>query len=196
MMKKQLYVFEGYSGAGKSTSIMELVKNNSIIDGINIKMSQVLGQVATSNYVDYTNSAYYLLLEELKTALFNDSHKKYVVMERYFLSSLAHGYAMSKLLNNDDYYDKIYSWYKHNLDHTIREPDAYVYFDLPLDVAMNRIYQRNETVVNSVWIQEDYLKLCEEYKHCYFKEQGCKVYYIDAEQTKEQVIEELQKLFV
>ena len=46
MKNKKMIVLEGISGAGKSTNIKMLTNNEKNIDGINIKMSELMENVS------------------------------------------------------------------------------------------------------------------------------------------------------
>ena len=82
MYNKKMIVLEGIAGAGKSTNINMLKNKFDNIDGINIKISKLLENIEKTNFIDYNNTDYYLLLDNLKTILYNDSKKKIVLFER------------------------------------------------------------------------------------------------------------------
>lgn len=193
MNNKKMVIFEGVSGAGKTTIINQLIKENNNIDSINIKMSKLMENVEKTNYIDYTNSKYFLLLEELKNILYEDSKKNIVVFERYYLSSLAHAYAMSIIKNDKDIYDNIFLWYKKNIDNRLKQPFAYIYFNLPIDKATKRIKKRNETVANDIWIENRYMQLCEDYKKKFFKtyEKNVKIFEIDATKSVDEIYDKV-----
>ena len=81
MYNKKMIVLEGIAGAGKSTNINMLKNKFDNIDGINIKISKLLENIEKTNFIDYNNTDYYLLLDNLKTILYNDSKKKIVLFE-------------------------------------------------------------------------------------------------------------------
>lgn len=193
MKDKKLIVLEGISGAGKSTNIKLLTSSEDNIDGINIKMSKLMENVEKTNYIDYTNTKYFLLLENLKTILYEDSKKEFVLFERYYLSSLAHVYAMSVLNNDKKIYEDILDWYKKSIGNTIKKPHVYIFFDLPIEIAIQRIEQRNENVANNIWIERQYMQLCEEYKMKFIKEfeKDVKVFRLDATKNINEVYKEV-----
>lgn len=193
MKDKKLIVLEGISGAGKSTNIKLLTSSEDNIDHINIKMSKLMENVEKTNYIDYTNTKYFLLLENLKTILYEDSKKEFVLFERYYLSSLAHVYAMSVLNNDKKIYEDILDWYKKSIGNTIKKPYVYIFFDLPIEIAIQRIEQRNENVANNIWIERQYMQLCEEYKMNFIKEfeKDVKVFRLDATKNINEVYKEV-----
>lgn len=194
--EKKLIVFEGISGAGKSTIINLLMRRLENVDGINVKMSSLMDDVQKTNSVDFKNSKYYLLLEELKTILFEDSTKELIVFERYYISALAHAYALNKIDNNPTIYNELFKWYTNNIGNRLTMPDIYIVFDLPLDVSLARIQKRNQKVTDEIWIDKDYLLFCEEYKNNFLKnvESNIKVFRIDANNDIEYVYNEVIKI--
>ena len=182
MKNKKMIVLEGISGAGKSTNIKMLTNNERNIDGINIKMSELMENVEKTNYIDYTNTKYFLLLENLKTILYEDSKKEYVLFERYYLSSLAHAYAISIINNDKNIYKNVIKWYNNSIGKNIIKPDAYILLDIPIEKAIDRINKRNESIVNNIWTEKRYMQLCEEYKISFIQEfeKDVKVYKVDA----------------
>lgn len=182
MKNKKMIVLEGISGAGKSTNIKMLTNNEKNIDGINIKMSELMENIEKTNYIDYTNTKYFLLLENLKTILYEDSKKEYVLFERYYLSSLAHAYAISIINNDKNIYKSVIKWYNNSIGKNIIKPDAYIFLDIPIEKAIDRINRRSESVVNNIWIEKRYMQLCEEYKIRFIQEfeKDVKVYKVDA----------------
>lgn len=189
MYNKKMIVLEGIAGAGKSTNINMLKNKFDNIDGINIKISKLLENIEKTNFIDYNNTDYYLLLDNLKTILYNDSKKKIVLFERYYLSTLAHSYALSKLKKDDELYYKVFYWYKENIGKSINKPNAYIFLKIPIDIAIQRIEKRNENVVNKIWIKKEYLKLCEEYKRNFVNEyeSDVKSYIVDSTMNLEDV---------
>lgn len=196
MKNKKMIVLEGISGAGKSTNIKMLTNNEKNIDGINIKMSELMENVEKKNYIDYTNTKYFLLLEKLKTILYEDSKKEYVLFERYYLSSLAHAYAISIINNDKNIYKSVINWYNDSIGKDIIKPDAYIFLDIPIEKAIDRINKRNESIVNNIWIEKRYMQLCEEYKISFIQEfeKDVKVYKVDASKEINRVYKDILEI--
>lgn len=188
MKDSKLIVLEGISGAGKSTNIALLQKSRDDVDGVNIKISQLLGNIEKEHRIDYSNPMYYFLLDELKAALLDDSPKQLVLYERYYVSTIAHAYAES-VLHGSTIYEGVFRWYRETIGNRLRKPDAYILLDLPVKIAESRIQTRGEPVINKVWIAQKYLELCETYKRNFLCEQegDVKQFQVDASQTLEEV---------
>lgn len=188
MKDSKLIVLEGISGAGKSTNIAMLQKSRDDVDGVNIKISQFLGNIEKEHRIDYSKPMYYFLLDELKTALMEDSTKQLVLYERYYISTIAHAYAES-VLHGGAIYKGVFRWYRETIGNRLRKPDAYILLDLPVKTAEARIQARGAPVTNGVWIEQKYLELCETYKRNFLREQesDVKQFHVDASQTLEKV---------
>lgn len=196
-MNKKLVVLEGISGAGKTTLAKLLKQRENNVDTVNIKISKLLENVEINNYIDYSNTKYYLLLENLKTIIFEDSKKDFVIYERYYLSSLAHAYAMSKMNGMKKNYEDILKWYKTNIGDKIVKPDVYILLEIPTKLSIDRIKNRDDnTIVNDVWIDTEYMEICENYKLKFINkyEKEVPVYRIDGTQKIEKIYNEVIKI--
>ncbi|MDE6408181.1 MAG: deoxynucleoside kinase [Anaeroplasmataceae bacterium] len=177
-------------------SINIILNKRNDVDGINIKIGKLLENVRKTNFIDFSNTDYFLLLEKLKTIIFKDSPKKIVLFERYYLSTLAHTYAMGIFNNDFEPYLKVLAWYHESINKTLLKPDAYIFIEAPMDLLESRVNQRSEEVVNSVWIDKKYMQICEEYKKKFIEnyENDVKVFFVDGSKCIAEVNDEISRL--
>lgn len=192
--KGYFIVFEGIDGSGSSTQaelLCEYFKQNkqaAILspEPSSGKTGKLLREFLGSenNFANqdlFDQQMAYLFAADRHYHLYNnvDGVQKlireniHVITTRYYFSSLAYNsknkteYEFVKLLN-----------------HKFPPPDLLIYFDLPVDIALERIKDRAiqeiyETKEKLIQVRNNFLKIIEEYQDDYLQ--------IDATQSKEEI---------
>ena len=119
--------------------------------------------------INYQNPDYYKELDILKCVLYEDSNYPINLMERNYISTLAHTYAKSKFENSENIYNSMLNWYKSHINKNLLKPDLYIYLDLPDTLIIDRLNKRNQSnVLNKNWIDTDYINLTKQYYEEFF----------------------------
>ncbi len=196
--KKFFIVFEGIDGSGSSTQADLLcqyfIKNeqNAILSPeptsgkIGKLLRELLGnQNNFANQDLFDQQMAYLFAADRHYHLYNDldgvqkfiNNDTHVITTRYYFSSLAYN------AKNESEYEFVSL-----LNRQFPPPDFLIYFDLPVDIALERIKDRSikeiyETKEKLVKVRNNFLKIIDEYQHPYLK--------VDATKNKEEIHQQI-----
>ena len=119
-----------------------------------------------------------------------------MLFERYYISTLAHAYAVGCLKGIWSSYEIALNWYEENINKRIKMPDAYIFIDVPIDIAVSRIKQRGRVSLDTFWENQMYLECCEKYKQQFLEqyESQVKKFHIDGTRPISLVVENINSI--
>lgn len=206
MTKKLFISVEGIDGAGKDTQLYRLIealKSKKLPFGDKystiwltreptkltepgrtisrlLKEKEVSGE-ETSRYFTSDRKEHSRIIEQML-------EHSFVLISRYDLSTLAY-----QMTQGQDF-EKLYEMHEYGSENGTLIPDLTLVFDLPVEVALQRIGSRNEG--QEFFEKEEFMtKLYDNIHFCVeqLKGRGRKVIVVDANQTRDEVTAEMIK---
>lgn len=157
---KYIFTLEGLPGSGK-TSLLNLCSKFSL---------ECVNQILPEEPKEEKPIEYFFNSDELKTKQVNDSKHNVALLDRYYVSTLAYYWATDKL-NNTDNYSKAFAWYQTSINSgKLTKPFTVFLIKTPLDKSYVRKNRAVDLMSRNVWLNPDFLNLCEEYNEYFYKD--------------------------
>lgn len=163
MPKAKMYVLEGLPGAGKTTMLHEFAKNKNIAT-----VPQILpfephaGQTVGHDF--------YQRSDLLKTDRWRKTKHSHLVLDRYYLSTLAFTWAYDKMHDTASY-PSMFRWYKEALsNHLLIRPYKVFYIEVPLRLSLIRKERKPDLGSGDIWSNSEFLENFDRYYHYFYKE--------------------------
>lgn len=162
-----IIVIEGLPGTGKTT----------ICQRINSELNYNFVPQRTADFFIAEKKLYglehreklYFFNDEAKSALatnyINNFPETPVIMDRYYISTLAYNYAASKLSNNKSFYQEALHWYKKSINKELIKPDLYVYLVTTPNTSL-KLKSRKSS--NEFWSNPKALHVMDNYYSLFF----------------------------
>jgi thymidylate kinase len=154
-MMVKIIAFEGMPGAGKTTIIDSLLKDNLLSE------STMIPEPYIGKLDGLSGSKSYLDLEIDKLNKINDlkNHYNNILLDRTFLSTLAYSYAKSKINRGTDEYLDLLNYFEY-LDnkYNLLRPTHLFYLDVAIPESLKRREKFSEIDEFNNWFDSEFLK--------------------------------------
>lgn len=147
---RRLLVLEGLPGAGKTT-LKNLFGNEPDYE--------VVDQILPNDPQDDKDLTvdYILNSDELKTSIFGKSQKSNVILDRYYVSTLAYNWSYDQIFKTNTY-EKVLKWYKACLkERKLIKPFCTFFIKVPIEYAFMRKNRQPDKKATNPWIRRDFL---------------------------------------
>lgn len=156
----KILALEGTPGAGKTSVIIELIKDDALTDSLRIPELNI-DLASEKSEDDLKISKLYLNAEIDKAKSVREALNKYeyIVLDRTFLTTLAYSYALSKKKKKTQDYKNLMDYFK-KLDRKYHfpRPNYLFYLTIPLTVSLARRARFSHLEDFKNWFDLEFLK--------------------------------------
>lgn len=157
---KRFVILEGLPGGGKTT----LLKRLESVDIYTI--NQILPHPKDD---DQLTLKYIQTSDSLKTEAFFRAKSRYIIADRYYVSTLAYHWSYDKVFHTKTY-NSVYKWYQESLKKgSLVKPFITFLIVVPSELSLVRKSRVNDILSQNPWVRNDFLNYVANYYSYFYK---------------------------